>query len=179
MYTAFRNFAEFAAPGVVDYFFQSYVFCLLNVGVERDLCNLSRSMKHTIGRTPLDEGSARLRVLCLTTHNGYKRQTFLPPGGIRTRNVSKWTAAVEMLAFKECHNAAWCKKPDYSLDHKTAALHPKPETSHSCVSHTPHALWQDCSENLGLLITFILHRNLTFKPRRLCTGNSLVPRKVK
>jgi len=34
---------------------------------------------HTIGRAPLDEGSARRRHLYLTTHNNDKRQTFLPP----------------------------------------------------------------------------------------------------
>jgi hypothetical protein len=33
---------------------------------------------HTRGRTPLIEGSARLRDLNLTTHNSRKRQTFFP-----------------------------------------------------------------------------------------------------
>jgi hypothetical protein len=43
----------------------------------------------TLGRTPLDEGSARRRDLYLTTHNTHNRQTSMPPGGIRTRNPSK------------------------------------------------------------------------------------------
>jgi len=36
---------------------------------------------HTIGRTRLDEGSARRRDLYLTTHNTHKRQTSMPPEG--------------------------------------------------------------------------------------------------
>ena len=35
----------------------------------------------TLGRTPLDEGSARRRDLYLTTHNIYKRETSMPPVG--------------------------------------------------------------------------------------------------
>jgi hypothetical protein len=35
----------------------------------------------TLGRTPLDEGSARRRDLYLTTHNTHKRQTSMPPVG--------------------------------------------------------------------------------------------------
>ena len=35
----------------------------------------------TIGRTPLDEWSARRRDLYLTTHNTHNRQTSIPPVG--------------------------------------------------------------------------------------------------
>jgi hypothetical protein len=35
----------------------------------------------TLGRTPLDERSARRRDLYLTTHNTHKRQTSMPPAG--------------------------------------------------------------------------------------------------
>jgi hypothetical protein len=35
----------------------------------------------TLGRTPLDEWSARRRDLYLTTHNIHKRQTSMPPAG--------------------------------------------------------------------------------------------------
>jgi hypothetical protein len=35
----------------------------------------------TVGRTPLDEGSARRRDLYLTTHNTHNRQTSMPPAG--------------------------------------------------------------------------------------------------
>ena len=47
----------------------------------------------TVGRTPLDERSARRRELYLTTHNNHNRQTFMPPGGIRTRDLSRLGAA--------------------------------------------------------------------------------------
>jgi hypothetical protein len=37
----------------------------------------------TLGRTPLDEGSARRRDLYLTTHNTHKRQVSMPPAGFK------------------------------------------------------------------------------------------------
>ena len=46
-----------------------------------------------VGRTPLDEWSARRRDLYLTTHNTHNRQTSMPPGGIRTHDLSRRTAA--------------------------------------------------------------------------------------
>jgi hypothetical protein len=42
--------------------------------------------------TSLDEGSVRHRELYLTKHNNHKRQIFMPPGGIQTRNPSKRAA---------------------------------------------------------------------------------------
>ena len=47
---------------------------------------------HTLGKIPLDEGSVRRRDLCLTTHI-LKRQTSMPPSGIRPRNPRKRAAA--------------------------------------------------------------------------------------
>jgi hypothetical protein len=38
----------------------------------------------TVGRTSLDEWSARRRDLYLTTHDTHNRQISIPPGGIRT-----------------------------------------------------------------------------------------------
>jgi len=52
----------------------------------------------TLGRPPLDEGSARRRDIYLTTHNTHKRQTFVPPRGIRTRKPSKRTALDPLLS---------------------------------------------------------------------------------
>ena len=53
----------------------------------------------TVGRTALDEGSARRRQLYLTTHNTYKRQTSMPPAGVELailetsiRRLSLYTA---------------------------------------------------------------------------------------
>jgi hypothetical protein len=46
------------------------------------------TLRHTtLGRTPLDECSARRRDLYLTTHNAHKR--IHTPGGIRKHNLSK------------------------------------------------------------------------------------------
>ena len=47
----------------------------------------------TVGRTPLDEWSARRRDLYLTTHNTHNRQTSMPPDGIRTRDLNRGAAA--------------------------------------------------------------------------------------
>ena len=38
----------------------------------------------TVGRTPLDESSARRRDLYLTTHNTHNRQTSMPPAGFES-----------------------------------------------------------------------------------------------
>ena len=59
---------------------------------------VSRSQDHTqlrttVGRTPLDEWSTHRRDLYLTTHNTHNRHTSMPPGGIRTRNLSRWVVA--------------------------------------------------------------------------------------
>ena len=40
-----------------------------------------RQRRSTVGRTPLDELSARRRDLNLTTHNTLNRQTSMPPVG--------------------------------------------------------------------------------------------------
>jgi len=40
--------------------------------------------RSTVGRTPLDEWSARRRDLYLTTHNTHNRQTTMPPVGLET-----------------------------------------------------------------------------------------------
>jgi len=37
---------------------------------------------HPLGRTPLDQGSARRRALYLTTHKIHSRQTSMPPVGL-------------------------------------------------------------------------------------------------
>ena len=39
-------------------------------------------MTHTLGRTPLDEGSARLKDMYLTTLNTHKRHISMPPAGL-------------------------------------------------------------------------------------------------
>jgi hypothetical protein len=50
--------------------------------VSRVLFSLDYTQTHTtVGRTPLDEGSARRRDLYLTTRTLYNRQTSMPPVG--------------------------------------------------------------------------------------------------
>jgi len=49
--------------------------------------------RSTVGRTPLDEWSARRRDLYLTKHNTHNTQTSMPPGGIRTHNLNRRTCA--------------------------------------------------------------------------------------
>ena len=46
-----------------------------------------------VGRSPLDEWSARRRDLYLTTHNTHNKQTSMAPSGIRTHNLSRRAAA--------------------------------------------------------------------------------------
>jgi len=47
----------------------------------------------TVGRTPLDEWSARRRDLNLTTQKTHNRQTSMTPGAIRTHDISRRAAA--------------------------------------------------------------------------------------
>jgi hypothetical protein len=46
----------------------------------------------TVGRTPLDEWSARRRDLYLTTHNTHNRRTSMPTGGIGPHNLGRRAA---------------------------------------------------------------------------------------
>ena len=45
------------------------------------MIKLNYTHTQTVGRPPLDEGSARRRDLYLTTHNIHKRQTSIPVAG--------------------------------------------------------------------------------------------------
>ena len=47
----------------------------------------------TLGRTSLDQWPAQHKDLCVITHNIRKKQTFMPPAGIRTWNPSKQVTA--------------------------------------------------------------------------------------
>jgi hypothetical protein len=53
---------------------------------------MTHTHTHTLGRTPLDEGSARRRDLYLTTHDIHKKHSHASVG-IRTRNPRKRAAA--------------------------------------------------------------------------------------
>jgi len=82
------------------YFFLSWVWLLLPTHCRcRGLLMLlitihhTHTHTHTLGRTPLDEWSAHAQTSYLTTHNPHKETDIHAPGGIRTRNPSKRTAA--------------------------------------------------------------------------------------
>ena len=69
--------------------------------------SLSRPHEHTLrhttlGRTPLDEWSARRRDLYLTTHNIHNRQTLMPPAGFEPATPSERVAADPRLR-PGCH----------------------------------------------------------------------------
>ena len=55
---------------------------LLDLGFFVVEVSRSHSIRHTtLGRTPLDDGSARRRDLFLTTHNTHNRETYMPLAG--------------------------------------------------------------------------------------------------
>ena len=59
---------------------------------------LDQTQRRTaVGRTPLDEWSARRIDLYLTTHDTHNRQTSMPPGGIRTHDLNRRAAADLLL----------------------------------------------------------------------------------
>ena len=83
-------------PSIALTLFSFRVALRPNAGHGLLILEVSRSHKQrriTVGRTPLDEWSAHRRDLYLTTHNTHNRQTSMPPGGIRTHNLSRLAAA--------------------------------------------------------------------------------------
>jgi hypothetical protein len=66
---------------------------LFTVGVEGFLFSFDHTQTHTtVGRTSVDEGSARRRDLYLTTQTLYKRQTSMPSVGFEpTITASTWS----------------------------------------------------------------------------------------
>ena len=72
----------------------------------------------TVGRTPLDEWSARCRDLYLTTHNTYNRQTSMLPVGFeptisagerpQTYALDRATTGTGIWSIT-CHNNNWWK----------------------------------------------------------------------
>ena len=58
---------------------QSAIFQQLTLGVEGCYWCLFVLRHTTLGRNPLEDGSARRKDLYMTTHNAHKRQTFMPP----------------------------------------------------------------------------------------------------
>ena len=66
------------------YFFSLWRCDAMRVMVSSFLRFLDHTQRRTsVGRTPLDEWSARRRDLYLTTHNTHNRQTSMPPVGFK------------------------------------------------------------------------------------------------
>jgi hypothetical protein len=70
----------------------------------------------TVGRIPLEKWSARRKNLYLTTHNIHERQISMPPGGIRTHNLSRWAAA-DLRLRQRAHwdRIATCKERKFRV----------------------------------------------------------------
>ena len=65
----------------------------------------------TVGRTSLDEWSARRRDLYLTTHNTHNRKTSMPPVGFEpTTSAGEWsqTYALDRTATGTGHQEVYC-----------------------------------------------------------------------
>jgi len=104
---------------IIQLFFsisQSSFFRLFIVGVECCCYIWSHSVTHTLGRTPLDEGSAGRRDFYLTTRNIHKRETSIYWRGICFSNLSKRAAANPRLRQGDqcdrpvsfiCHTVYW------------------------------------------------------------------------
>ena len=96
-------------------------FYLLTVDVESYCCTWSRSLTHThthththtqtLGRTPLDDGSAHRRNLYLTTYNTHNRQASTPLAGFeptrerpQTHPLVRATTGIQLgIINSECH----------------------------------------------------------------------------
>ena len=81
-------------------------------------CGASRSLRYTtVGKTPLDERSARRRDLYLTTHNTHKRQIFMPPAGLeptipgnkRLQIHALDCAATDIARYSVCGRNMMCR----------------------------------------------------------------------
>jgi hypothetical protein len=84
------SMSEWVGPwcGHVIYFFIHESTARVSLGLL--VVEISRSHWYTaLGRTPLDERSARRTDLYLKRHKTVKTQTSIPPAGFRTHNPSK------------------------------------------------------------------------------------------
>ena len=89
IYTAFKNSLLIQQNKI-----HFHLFLWRNSATRFRVTSFLRYLNHiTLGRTPLDEGSARRKDLYLTAHNIQKRQTSTPPDGNRIRNPIKRSPA--------------------------------------------------------------------------------------
>ena len=100
-----------------------YSFYLTFLSVEGCCCTHTHTHTHThtcarrLGRTPLDEGSARRRELYLTKHNIHKRQTSVLPVGfelaiparepLRTHSLDGAAVGIGFAHCLKCISCTW------------------------------------------------------------------------
>jgi len=87
----------------------------------------------TVGRTPLNQWSARRRDLYLTTHNTHNRQTSMPPMGFEptiSAGERPQTYALDRAATGIGHGIAlpFINKPQWSLQKYNTGCHKNPLT---------------------------------------------------
>ena len=121
-----------------------YLFFLWRCGPTRAMASsITRFLDHTqrrttVGRTPLDERSARRRDLYLTTHNTHDRQTSMPPGGIRTHDLRKRAAAELRLrprGYWDLRIFTLCTIKEKSRLDNNAELYTRPKRGFPCRSY--------------------------------------------
>jgi hypothetical protein len=80
---------------------------------------LYHTLRHTtVGRTPLDEWSARRTDLYLTTHNTHNRQTSIPPVGFKTTisaGERPQTYALDSAATGTSHKILFLEERSFQL----------------------------------------------------------------
>ena len=84
-----------------------YIYIYIYIYMEHPfLIFLNHTQRRTtVGRTPLDEWSARRRDLCLTTHDTHNRQISMPPVGFEPKiSVGEQLQAARLLI-------SWVRNP--------------------------------------------------------------------
>ena len=131
--------------------------------------------RSTVGRTPLDEWSARRRVLYLTTHDTHNRQISMPPVGFEpTISAGErpllWTSSVhrQLSQTTGARNSCWRKATVWK---RTAACTLVAEIWITCLSNiklrlpatclvgSPAHHWNQIGSNLTGFFQSRLQRN--------------------
>jgi len=133
------NMLSFQTSTEISSFLILSFLYLLIVGMVGYFCIWSLSMTHTyththtLGRTPLDEGSARRRDLYLTTQDTHKKQTAMRPAGLELAipagerpQTHVLDGAAILIGYKDIR-ATSSKRPRYDF--------------HPCHTEMNHQLW--------------------------------------
>jgi len=154
-----------AVPGGLVFYFFVYLCIIMTYfnlpywrckGLLFNLVTLNDTHTHTLGRTPLDEGSARRRDLYLTTHNTQKRETSMTPAGFEPAipaNKRSQTQALDRAATV--------------IGRLVLTVHQQGEASSMCsITRIPPLPYTQTSKFLALLYVSL---GLTLKNSIFCT----------